>query len=155
MFYFFLWLIVAWHYLWICLCFWCFLHSNISFQVIRSLSFFFFFFIPEYLLSRQIHGHRLKKQSLKKMNIMDMQIAGLPWWLSGKESSCQCRRFRRHGFNPWVGKVLWRRKWQPASVFLPEKSHGQRSLTGYSPWGHKESDMTESVYTHTHTHTHR
>ena len=87
-----------------------------------------------------------------------MQVAGLPWWLSGKESSCQCRRFRRHGFNPWVGKVLWRRKWQPASVFLPEKSHGQRSLTGYSPRGHEESDMTESIYIyiyiHTHTHTH-
>ena len=85
---------------------------------------------------------------------MDIQIAGLPWWLSGKESSCQCRRFRRHGFNPWVGKFFWRRKWQPASVFLPEKSHGQRSLTGCSPWGHKESNMTDSIYIYTHSHTH-
>ena len=45
----------------------------------------------------------------------------------------------RYGFNPWVGKIRWRRKWQPTPVFLPGKSHGQRSLVGYSPWGHKES----------------
>ena len=46
-------------------------------------------------------------------------------------------------FDPWVGKIPWRRKWQPTPVFLPGKSHGQRSLAGYSSWGHKESDMTE------------
>ena len=43
-------------------------------------------------------------------------------------------------FNPWVGKIPWRRKWQPTPVFLPGGSHGQRSLADYSPWGHKESD---------------
>ena len=46
----------------------------------------------------------------------------------------------------WVGKIPWRRKWQPTTVSLPGKSHGQRSLAGYSSWGHKESDMPE----HTH-----
>ena len=46
-------------------------------------------------------------------------------------------------FNPWVGKIPWRRKWQPISVFMPGKSHGQRSLASYGPWGHRESDMTE------------
>ena len=50
---------------------------------------------------------------------------------------------KRRRFNPWVKKILWRRKWQPTPVFLPGKSHGQRSLAGYSPWGHKESDTTE------------
>ena len=45
----------------------------------------------------------------------------LPRWFSGKESTCQCRR---SGFNPWVRKIPWRRKWQPTPVFLPEKSHG-------------------------------
>ena len=40
-------------------------------------------------------------------------------------------------FDPWVGKIPGRRKWQPTPVFLPEKSHGQRSPVGYSPWGHK------------------
>ena len=48
----------------------------------------------------------------------------------------QCRR-RRPGFNPWVGKIPWRRKWQPTPLFLPGKLHGQRSLASYSPWGHK------------------
>ena len=74
-------------------------------------------------------------------------------WHSAKESTCQCRRYRRHGLDPWVRKIPWRRKWQPTSVFLPGKSHGQRSLTGYSLWGCKESDTTEWLYTHTHTHT--
>ena len=48
----------------------------------------------------------------------------------------------RPGFDPWVGKIPWRRAWQPTPVFLPGESHGQRSLVGYSPWDHKESDMT-------------
>ena len=46
-------------------------------------------------------------------------------------------------FNSWVGKILWRRKWQPTPVFLPGKSHGLRNLAGYSEWGHKELDTTE------------
>jgi len=50
-------------------------------------------------------------------------------------------------FNPWVGKIPWRRKWQPTPVFLPGKFHGERSLAGYGPWDHKESDTIE----HTHT----
>ena len=62
---------------------------------------------------------------------------GLPRWLRGKESTCQWRRHRRHRFDPWVGKVPWRRKWQSISVFLPGISHGQRGLVGYSPWGHR------------------
>ena len=45
--------------------------------------------------------------------------------------------FRRCGFDSWVRKILWRRKWQPTPIFLPGKSHGQRSLLGYSPWGYK------------------
>ena len=64
---------------------------------------------------------------------------GLPMWLSGKESPCQCKR---HRFETWVGKIPWNRKWQPTLVLLPGRSHGQRSLVGCSPWGRKESDMT-------------
>ena len=48
----------------------------------------------------------------------------------------------RPEFDPWVGKIPWRRVWQPTPVFLPGESHGQRSLAGYSPWDHKESDRT-------------
>ena len=62
------------------------------------------------------------------------QIYGLPWWLGGKESTCQCKR---HGFHPCVRKILWRRKWKPALVFLPGRSHGQGNLVGYSLWGHR------------------
>ena len=46
-------------------------------------------------------------------------------------------------FSPWVRKIPWRRTWQPTPVFLPEKFQGQRSLVGYSPWSHKELDMTK------------
>ena len=56
---------------------------------------------------------------------------GLPRWLSGKESVCQCRRCRRCGLDPWVRTFPWRRKWQPTPVFLSGKSHGQRNLVGY------------------------
>ena len=72
--------------------------------------------------------------------------------VSGKESPCQCRRCKTGGFDPWVGKILWRRKWQPTLVFLPEKFHGQRSPVGSSTWGHKESDMTKCTCTHANTH---
>ena len=59
------------------------------------------------------------------------------------ELNClQCRRPR---FDPWDRKIPWRRKWQPTPVFLPRKSHGQRSLVGYSPWDCKESDATEQL----------
>ena len=69
----------------------------------------------------------------------------LPWWLSGKASTCQCRRCKGCGFDPWVRKIPWSKKWQPTPVFLPGKFHGQRSLSGYSPWGHKELDPTEQL----------
>ena len=49
---------------------------------------------------------------------------------------------KRHGFDPWVEKIPWRRQWQATPVFLPGKSHGQRSLASYSPWGPKELDTT-------------
>ena len=58
---------------------------------------------------------------------------GLPKWLSGKESTCQCWRCRRCGFNPWIRKSPWRRKWHPTLVFPPGESHGQKSLVSYSP----------------------
>ena len=71
---------------------------------------------------------------------------------------CQFRRCKRQGFDPWVGKIPWSRKWQPTPVFLRGKFHGERSLAGYSPWGHEESDMSmhaqakssvmENLFTH-------
>ena len=67
----------------------------------------------------------------------------LPRWLSDKESSCPCRRCQ---FDPWVGTIPRRRKWQPTPVFLPGESHGQKSLAGYTLWGR---DTTEQVSTTT------
>ena len=54
-----------------------------------------------------------------------------------------CLQCRRPGFDLWVRKIPWRREWQPTPVFLSGESHGQRSLAGYGPWDHRESDMTE------------
>ena len=51
-------------------------------------------------------------------------LVGSPRWCSGKESACQCRR-QRLGFNPWVGRISWRRKWKPTAIFLPELFHGR------------------------------
>ena len=64
---------------------------------------------------------------------------------SDKEPACQFKICEKHRFYPWVEKIPWRRKWQPIPVILPGESHGQRSLTGYSPWGCKESGMTEQL----------
>ena len=68
------------------------------------------------------------------------QVAG---GSDGKSAFLQCRR---PGFDPWVGKITWRRKWQPTPVFLPGKFLGQRNMVGYSPWGCKESDTTEQLH---------
>ena len=70
-----------------------------------------------------------------------MKMMGLPWWVSGKESTCNTG----DPANPWVGKVPRRRERLPTPVFLPGEFHGQKSLLGYSPWGHKELDMTEET----------
>ena len=68
---------------------------------------------------------------------------GFPGGASGKQPACQCRRRRRCGFDPWVGKIPWRRTQQPTPVFLPGESHRQRSLVGYNPQSCSESDTTE------------
>ena len=75
--------------------------------------------LPHFVLNRMLQGQK-----------------GLPRWLSGKESACQCRRYR---LDPWVRKIPWRREWIPTPVFLPGESHGQRSLVGFeTPQGLKE-----------------
>ena len=70
-------------------------------------------------------------------------LMGFPGGSEGKESACNAGR---PGFDPWVGKIPWRRKWQSTPVCLPGEFHGQRSLVGYSPWG-----MIEQLSTTTHT----
>ena len=77
--------------------------------------------------------------------LSDVHFMGFPGGASGKEPACQCRRYKRCRFDPWVGKIPWKRKWQPTLVFLPGESHGPRSLAGYSPRGRKELDTTKAA----------
>ena len=70
-----------------------------------------------------------------------VKYEGFPGGSDGKASASNAGDLG----SPWVGKILWRRQWQPTPVLLPGKSHGPRSLVAYSPWGHKESDMTERL----------
>ena len=77
-----------------------------------------------------IPWHLALQITRRSLNSLNPVWPKLPWWLSGKEFAYQCRRLR---FSPWVGKILGRRKWQPTPAFLPGKSHGERSLAGYSP----------------------
>ena len=65
-----------------------------------------------------------------------------PGGSDGKESACNAGDLGSHA---WVGKIPWRREWQPTPVFLPGESHRQRSLVDYSPWGRKESDTTKQL----------
>ena len=80
------------------------------------------------------------KATLLFLYLLHISI-GFPSWHSGM--ICQCRRGRRGSFDPWVGKIPWRRAWQPAPVFLPGKPHGPRGLAGCSPQGCKGLDTTE------------
>ena len=70
---------------------------------------------------------------------------GFPGGSDDKESTCNCGR---PSFDPWIGKFPWRREQLLTPVFWPGEFHGQRSLVGYSPWGHKESDTTEQLSLH-------
>ena len=76
-----------------------------------------------------------------------MKSLYFPAGSDGKESACNAGDL---GSIPGVRKTPWRRAWQPTPVFLPGESHRQRSLVGYSPWGHRESDMTERLSTAQH-----
>ena len=84
---------------------------------------------------------RLSSSSSSKL----IGVAGFPGGASGKEPSCQGRKQQRSGFDPWVGRISWRRVGQPAPVFLPGESPWTEEPGGYSPWSQEESDMTETT----------
>ena len=99
------------------------------------------------ILCRLSHqGSPLEHFSLLKYNPRDFPsgagVRSFPRGSDGKSIGLQCGR---PGFDPWMGKSLWRRKWQLTLGFLPGESHGQRSLTGCRPQGRKESDMTAQL----------
>ena len=83
---------------------------------------------------------------VERVLIRQLTTQGFPHGASGKEPACQCRRHKRCGFNPRVRKIPWRRTWQSTPIFLPGESHRQRSLTGYSPSGCKESDTANNYH---------
>ena len=93
------------------------------------------------------------------MYVLYVYILGCPAGAGGKESTCQYMRHRRHRFYPWVGKIPWKKTWQPTPVFLPGESHGQRSLVGYSAKGAKSRIQLKwlspptYIFMHTHTYT--
>ena len=83
-------------------------------------------------LSSLMYVHR--SCHIKILYLGTIMKGWLCWWLSGKESTYQ---WKKHGFDAWVGKIPWRRKWQLSPVVLPGESHGQRSLAGYNQWSCK------------------
>ena len=83
-----------------------------------------------------VYGVAQSRTRLKRLSSSSFTV-GFPGGSVGQESTCQWR------YCAWVGKIPWRRKWQPTPVFLPGESYGQRSLADYSPWGRKESDTAE------------
>ena len=95
-------------------------------------------------LSPKLPSFKCHSQDVGHIHLLSVFLA-FPGHASGKKPTCQSRILKRCEFNPWVGKMSWRRAWQPTLVFLPGESHGQRSLVGYSPWGRKESHTTERL----------
>ena len=84
------------------------------------------------------------RERLTHLLFLSTQL-GIPWWLHQFRDCLQCRRPR---FDPWVGKIPWRREWQSNPVFLPGKSHGQRSLADYSPWVVKSGTRLSNLHFH-------
>ena len=86
----------------------------------------------------QVPGKKVVEGSISGLKLSDLCLGFITYWLprwhNGKESACQCRTCKRCRFNPWVGKIPWRRKWQPTPVFFPGK--GKRKLAGCHPWGY-------------------
>ena len=89
---------------------------------------------------------------LKLFKVTKLDVSTMQLWMEASQvalvvkiPTCQCRRPKRHGFHSRVGKIPKRRAWQPTPVFLPGESHWTKSLAGYSPQGHIESFMSESI----------
>ena len=103
--------------------------------------------VPYQLISANKNGNNLNTQIFKYKFQLTGNTGGkgFPVGSDSKSIWLQCRKPR---LNPWVRKTPWRRKWQLTPVFLPGKSHGWRSLVGYSPWGRRESDSTEWHHFH-------
>ena len=130
------------------------LHDYPSFDLLGSRQ-----YLSQYLALRNfvqfpdiLSSGRVQGKLLRLLHFLLFKIYETVWLKKvfpggacGKEPACQCRKHTRHELDLWVGKILWRRAWQLTLVSLSGESHGQRSLEGYSPQGHTESDMTEAT----------
>ena len=96
---------------------------------------------PQFVVVHLVKSFSVVKEAEVDI-LLEFCFLWLPWWLRCSRILPQCRR---PGFYPWIRKSPLRRKWQPTSVFLPGEFHVQRSLVGYSPWGPKQSDVTEQL----------
>ena len=127
---------------------WCLLSFN-TVKLINPFQFLLTVFTFEKFLFTPNHEDILSRFLL---SFIDLECMGFPGGASGKEPACQCRRQKNFGFDPWVGKISWKRAWQPTPVFLPGESNGQKGLAGYSPWGCTELNATEGLGTHQNAH---
>ena len=80
--------------------------------------------------------------------VHNIKGCNLQYFSGGSDGKSICLQCGRPRFDPGVGKIPWRRKWQPTLVFLPGNSYGQQNLVGYRPWGRKELDTTERLHFH-------
>ena len=103
--------------------------------------------LRESIKSWKIQFRKWSGNFLGRKKNLDGNPITFPNGACDKESTCQCWRCKRCRFYPWVGRIPWRRKWHPTPAVLNGKFHGQRSLVGYSPWGHRELDTTERLST--------
>ena len=124
---------------------WNILHKHKIFQQSKNVS-FFSTASPAFNCLKFLTGHSDQCVMVHYCCFI-LHFSGFPCGANGKEPTCQCMRLENCRFNPWFGKISWRRKWQPTPVFLPWKFHGQRNLVGYSPCGCKESHVTEHTPT--------
>ena len=113
---------------------------NLELKIMNKLRKIFQIFLKNLVLKGD--ERMMKNLSNDQIEFYMIQI-GCPCGASDKESAYKCKRGKRCEFDPWVGKIPWRRKLQPTPVFLPQECHGQRNLAGYSPWVCKELDTTE------------
>ena len=105
-------------------------------MIINSWSNFFHSYSPSFIPSSYFYGK-------PRLYIVYYKYFFIAFLVAQTERICL--QYRRAGFDPLLGKIPRRRKWQPTLVFLPGELHGQRSLVGDNPWGHKESDITEQL----------
>ena len=120
-------------------------HHSSKASILQHLAFFIVQFLHPYMATGKIIALTrwifVGKVMSLLFNMLSRLVMGFPCSSVGKESACSAGDW----VHPWVGKIPWRRKWQPTLVSLSGKFHGQRSLVGCSPWGCKESGTTEQL----------